>query len=211
MAVYTITHGFYFDEVAAVQTLTNPEVQPGDTIVVASAGTKFTGTFTVLSTEAYEYIGKDQEGYLQFNFDVSKPNQVLYKHTGHANDTEYGPVSGTLTLTESVTWIVANDVLSWLGIDVATANDTAFVTVCVNASNAWCYRKRREAGYTDSMTTVPSADVKLGAVMYASTLYRERGTSGDSYGAFDGMGNLPMPVTLHRIMQLLGCGRAQVA
>jgi hypothetical protein len=47
--------------------------------------------------------------------------------------------------------------------------------------------------------------------MYAATLYRERGTSGDSYGGFDGMGNLPMPVTLHRIMQLLGCGRAQVA
>jgi len=25
------------------------------------------------------------------------------------------------------------------------------------------------------------------------------------------MGNLAQPVTLHRIMQLLGCGRAQVA
>jgi hypothetical protein len=102
-------------------------------------------------------------------------------------------------------------VLSWLGIDVATANDTAFVAKCVSAANAWCYRKRREAGYTDSQTTVPSADVELGTTMYAATLYRERGTSGDQYGGFDGMGNLPMPVTLHRIMQLLGCGRAQVA
>jgi hypothetical protein len=85
------------------------------------------------------------------------------------------------------------------------------VAKCVSAANAWCFRKRREAGYTDSASTVPSADVELGTTMYAATLYRERGTSGDSYGGFDGMGNLPMPVTLHRIMQLLGCGRAQVA
>jgi hypothetical protein len=110
-----------------------------------------------------------------------------------------------------VSWIVAADVTSWLGIDVATANDTAFVTVCVNASNAWCYRKRREAGYIDSMTTVPSADVKLGATMYAATLYRERG-SVDSFASFDSMGIPAAPsATLGRIMQLLGCGRAQVA
>jgi hypothetical protein len=102
-------------------------------------------------------------------------------------------------------------VLSWLGIDVATANDTAFVAKCVSAANAWCFRKRREAGYTDLQGTVPSPDVELGTTMYAATLYRERGTSGDAYGAFDGMGNLAQPVTLHRIMQLLGCGRAQVA
>jgi hypothetical protein len=47
--------------------------------------------------------------------------------------------------------------------------------------------------------------------MYAATLYRERGTSGDSYGSYDGFSNQPQPVTLARIMQLLGCGRAQVA
>jgi hypothetical protein len=115
-----------------------------------------------------------------------------------------------LTFTETITWTTSALVLAWLGIDVATANDTAFVAKCVSASNAWCDRKRREAGYTDG-TTAPSADVELGATMYAATLYRERGTSGDAYGAFDGMGNLAQPVTLHRIMQLLGCGRAQVA
>lgn len=211
MSVYTITHGFHFEDVSAVQTLTPSEVQPGDTIVVAGAGAKFNGTFTVISVEEWEYIGKDQQGYLEFNYDVPKLNQVLYAHTGHSNDEEYGPLAGTLTFTETITWTTSALVLSWLGIDVATANDTAFVAKCVSAANAWCYRKRREAGYTDSQSTVPSADVELGATMYAATLYRERGTSGDSYGGFDGMGNLPMPVTLHRIMQLLGCGRAQVA
>jgi hypothetical protein len=211
MSVYTITHGFHFDVVSAVQTLTPSEVQPGDSIVVAGAGTKFNGTFTVISVEEWEYIGKDQQGYLEFNYDVPKLNQVLYAHAGHANDTEYAALAGTLTFTETITWTTSALVLSWLGIDVATANDTAFVAKCVSASNAWCFRKRREAGYTDSQSIVPSADVELGATMYAATLYRERGTSGDSYAGFDGMGNMTMPVTLARIMQLLGCGRAQVA
>ena len=211
MSVYTITHGFHFDDVSAVQTLTPSEVQPGDSIVVAGAGAKFNGTFTVISVEEWEYIGKDQQGYLEFNYDVPKLNQVLYTHAGHNDDDEYGPLAGTLTFTETITWTTSALVLAWLGIDVATANDTAFVAKCVSASNYWCFRKRREAGYTDLQGTVPSPDVELGATMYAATLYRERGTSGDSYGGFDGMGNLPMPVTLHRIMQLLGCGRAQVA
>jgi hypothetical protein len=211
MSVYTITHGFHFDDVSAVQTLTPSEVQPGDSVVINQAGTKFNGTHTVISVEEWEYIGKDQQGYLEFNYDVPKLNQVLYTHTGHDNDTEYGSLAGTLTFTETITWTTSALVLSWLGIDVATANDTAFVAKCVSASNYWCFRKRREAGYTDAQGTVPSPDVELGTTMYAATLYRERGTSGDSYGAFDGMGNLAQPVTLHRIMQLLGCGRAQVA
>jgi hypothetical protein len=210
MSVYTITHGFHFDDVSAVQTLTPSEVQPGDSVVINQAGTKFNGTHTVISVEEWEYIGKDQQGYLEFNYDVPKLNQVLYAHTGHSNDEEYGAIAGTLTFTETIAWTTSTLVLAWLGIDVATANDTAFVAKCVSASNAWCDRKRREAGYTDG-TTAPSADVELGATMYAATLYRERGTSGDAYGAFDGMGNLAQPVTLHRIMQLLGCGRAQVA
>jgi hypothetical protein len=151
----------------------------------------------------------DDEGYLVFDYDIPRQNQVIYVNNGA--DVAYEAESGTLTYTQSVSWIVAADVTSWLGIDVATANDTAFVGVCVNASNAWCYRKRREAGYIDSMTTVPSADVKLGTVMYAATLYRERG-SVDSFASFDSMAIGASPsATLGRIMQLLGCGRAQVA
>ena len=211
MSVYTITHGFHFDDVSAVQTLTPSEVQPGDSIVVAGAGAKFNGTFTVISVEEWEYIGKDQQGYLEFNYDVPKLNQVLYTHAGHADDTEYGPVAGTLTFTETITWTTSALVQSFLGIDVASANDTLYIAKCVSASNFFCFRKRREAGYTDQQGTVPSPDVELGATLYASQLYRERGTSGDAYAGFDGMGNMAMPVNLARIMQLLGCGRAQVA
>jgi hypothetical protein len=210
MSVSQIVYAGRVDNFAAVQTLTLSEVQPGDTITVAGiADTTFNGSQTVFSIEAYELVSVDQYGVLEFNYDIPKPNQIIYADTGA--DVEYDTATGTVTYTVSPAWTTSALVLSWLGIDVATANDTAFVAKCVSAANAWCFRKRREAGYTDSASTVPSADVELGTTMYAATLYRERGTSGDAYGAFDGMGNLAQPVTLHRIMQLLGCGRAQVA
>jgi hypothetical protein len=210
MSVSTIVYASRVDNYATVQTLTLAEVQPGDTITVAGVtDTTFNGSQTVISIEPYELVSVDEYGILNFDYDVSKPNQIIYANTGAT--VVYDTATGTVTRTVSVSWTTSALVLSWLGIDVATANDTAFVAKCVSASNAWCYRKRREAGYTDSQSTVPSADVELGATMYAATLYRERGTSGDAYGGFDGMGNTPMPVTLHRIMQLLGCGRAQVA
>jgi hypothetical protein len=209
MSASTIVYAARVNNYAAVQTLTLSEVGVGDTVVIAGVtDTTFNGTVTVFSIEPYELVQVDQYGVLEFNYEVSKPNQIIYADAGA--DVQYDEAVGTVTYTVSPSWCNSTDVKSWLGIDVATANDDAFVTVCVNASNAWCYRKRSEAGYTDPTASAPSADVKLGAIMYAATLYRERGTSGDSYGGFDGMGNLPMPVTLHRIMQLLGCGRAQV-
>jgi len=210
MAVATITFVQRTDNYAAIQTLTDLEVQTGDTVTISGvATTGFNATAVVVSTEPYYFEGTTQEGELLFDYDIPRPNQVVYANTGA--DVAYGAASGTLTYTQSVSWIVAADVTSWLGIDVATANDTAFVTVCVNASNAYSFRKRREAGYVDQMNVAPSADVKLGAIMYAATLYRERG-SVDSFASFDSMAIGASPsATLGRIMQLLGCGRAQVA
>jgi hypothetical protein len=210
MSVNTIIYAARVDNFAAVQTLTLSEVEPGDSIVVAGVtDTTFNGTVTVFSIEQYELVRVDEYGVLEFDYNNPKPNQIIYADTG--SDVVYDTATGTVTYTVSVTWTTSALVLSWLGIDVATANDTAFVAKCVSAANAWCHRKRREAGYTDSQSTVPDPSVELGATMYAATLYRERGTSGDSYAGFDGMGNMTMPVTLARIMQLLGCGRAQVA
>lgn len=209
MSVSQIVYAARVDNFAAVQTLTLSEVQPGDDITVAGVtDTTFNGTQTVISIEPYELVSVDEYGILNYDYDVSKPNQIIYANTGSA--VVYDTATGTVTYAVTPVFTTSALVLSWLGIDVATANDTAFVAKCVSASNYWCYRKRREAGYTDALTS-PTADVELGATMYAATLYRERGTSGDSYAGFDGMGNTPMPVTLHRIMQLLGCGRAQVA
>lgn len=191
-----------------MQTLTPAEIQVGQSVTVATVGANFDGTFTVISVEPYNLITVDDEGYLVFNYDDPRPNQIIYEHNG--DDLEYEACDGTVTLTVTVTWITSSDVTTWLGISAATANDTAFLTYCVNAANAFCYRKRVEAGYTDSQSTSPGGDVKLGTIMYAATLYRERG-SVDSFASFDGMGSFPIPSTLGRIMQLLGCGRAQVA
>ena len=164
MSVSQIVYAARVDNYAAVQTLTLAEVQPGDSITVAGVtDTTFNGAQTVISIEPYELVSVDEYGILEFDYDVSKPNQIIYANTGAA--VVYDTATGTVTHTVSVTWTTSALVLSWLGIDVATANDTAFVAKCVSASNAWCYRKRREAGYTDSQSTVPSADVELGATM----------------------------------------------
>ena len=136
-------------------------------------------------------------------------NQITYSK-GNATETLNDIRGGEVEVLPQ--WTDEAAVISWLGIDSATANDTAFITVCVEGANEWCYRKRQEAGYTmDRTTFVPSGDVALAATMYAATLYRERGTSGDSYGSYDGFSAQPQPVTLARIMQLLGCPRARVA
>lgn len=112
-------------------------------------------------------------------------------------------------LTELVTWIDADDVKVWLGIAAATANDTAFIDYCVEAANAYAYRVRYEAGYRDNPVVSPTPSAKLGAVMMAGSLYRERG-SVDSFASFDQTGTAVPFGTMARIKQLLGVGRPQV-
>ena len=108
-------------------------------------------------------------------------------------------------------WTSTALVSEWLGIDSATANDTAFIEDCVHGANEWCFRKRQQAGYTKDRTTFsPSSDVLLGTTMYAATLYRERGAV-DSFASFDSMAIAGGPsMTLGRIMQLLGVNRSAV-
>ena len=209
MATYDLAFNERRDGVAVVQTFVPTEIQVEDSVTIASAGNNLNGTYSVLSTEPFYFVGVDQYGDLEFDYNIIVENQVLF-YSAYA-DFERAVATGTVSFTPSVSWITSANVLEWLGIDVATANDTAFVAKCVSASNYWCWNKRREAGYTDSQATVPNDSVKLGTIMYAATLYRERGTSGDSYGAYGAMGQFQQPVSLSRIMQLLGCGRAQVA
>ena len=208
MATYDLAFHTRLDGVAVLQTFVETGMQVGDSVVIAGASHGFSGTHTVISTEDAEFIGLSDEGDLLFDSNVIRLYQFCYVNAG--DDFARSPATGTVTFTPSVSWINAADVTSWLGIDVATANDTAFITVCVNAANNYIFRKRREAGYTDSQSTVPGADIKLGTIMYAATLYRERG-SADSFASFDSMSSIPIPSTMGRIMALIGCGRPQVA
>jgi hypothetical protein len=208
MPVYAITHRQVTDDYLVVQTLEGTDVGIGQSVTVAGLGATLNGTYTVLDVPTYRYIGVDDEGDWIFDPDEIILNQLLMAKT-HA-DVARGPVSGTLTSTPVCTWIVDADVVAWLGIASATSNDTSFITSCVSAANAYAYRRRREAGYFDSLTTVPGGDVKLGTVMFAGSLYRERG-SVDSFASFEQMGN-PVPFGSNgQINRLLGVNRSQVA
>ena len=208
MAVYDLAFHTRLDNYAILQTFVDTDIQSQDSVVVAGAGHGFSGTHTVISTEPYEFIGVSDEGDLLFDYDVIIENQFIYVNAG--DDYERSIATGTVTFTPTCSWITSADVTSWLGIEVATANDTAFITVCVAAANSWAFRKRREAGYTDSLSSAPDGAAKLGTVMYAATQYRSRGAV-DGYASFDSMGMGTPTMSLGQIMQLLGCGRPQVA
>ena len=208
MAVFNLAFHARLDNYAILQTFVDTDIQSQDSVVVAGADHGFSGTHTVISTEPYEFIGVSDEGDLLFDYDVIMENQFIYKNTG--DNFERSVATGTVTFTPTCSWITSADVTSWLGIEVATANDTAFIAVCVSAANSWAFRKRREAGYTDSLTTAPDGAAKLGTIMYAATQYRSRGAV-DGYASFDSMGMGTPTMSLGQIMQLLGCGRPQVA
>jgi hypothetical protein len=208
MAVYNIAFHTRIDNYAILQTFVDTDIQTQDSVVVAGADHGFSGTHTVISTEPYLFVRVSEYGDLVFDYDVIMENQFIYKNTG--DNFERSVATGTVTYTPTCSWITSADVTSWLGIEVATANDTAFIAVCVSAANSWAFRKRREAGYTDSLTTAPDGAAKLGTVQYAATQYRSRGAV-DGYASFDSMGMGTPTMSLGQIMQLLGCGRPQVA
>lgn len=208
MAVYDLAFHTRLDNYAILQTFVDTDIQSQDSVVVAGADHGFSGTHTVISTEPYLFTGVSDEGDLLFDYDVIMENQFIYVNAG--TDYDRSIATGTVTFTPTCSWITSADVTSWLGIEVATANDTAFIAVCVSAANSWAFRKRREAGYTDSLSTAPDGAAKLGTIQYAAIQYRNRGAV-DGYASFDSMGMGTPTMSLGQIMQLLGCGRPQVA
>ena len=208
MAVYQVISKQLISNYAVLQLLTPAELEVGQSITVAAVDATFNGTYTIRSLPSYEYIGIDDEGDLEFNPLITIPNQVLYART--AADVSRQAASGTLTATPTCTWITATDIEDWLGIGTATAADATFLTICAASTNQFCWRRRMEAGYVDSLTTVPSQDVKLGTIMYGGALYRQRGSM-DSFASFQSMGTAPVMGLNGMIRQLLGIDRPQVA
>jgi hypothetical protein len=136
-------------------------------------------------------------------------NQLLYACTGTSVEfvVDY---SGTVTYTQTCSWITAAQILTWLGIATATADDTTFVTQCASAANNFIYRRRQECGYYDSLTTSPGAEVTLGTIMYGGALYRQRGGRSD-FASFDGMSAGSTNGLSPLVKQLVGVDRPQVA
>jgi hypothetical protein len=208
MAVYTVTQKYLIDNYAVVQLLTPAEIELGASVVIAGVDATFNGTYTVRALPQYLYVGIDTEGDLIYDVNYPIANQVLYAKT--ASSVARTAATGTLTITQTCTWVTAANIEDWLGIGTATAADAAFLTVCASAASQFCWRRRMEAGYVDSLTTVPSQDVFLGTQMYGGALYRQRG-SVDQFASFQNMGVTPVMGLNGMIRQLLGIDRPQVA
>ena len=208
MAVYSVTHKYLIDNYAVVQLLTDAEIELGASVVLAGVDATFNGTYTVRALPQYLYVGIDSEGDLLYDPNIPIANQVLVAKT--ADDVARTAASGTLTITQVCTWVTAANLEDWIGIGTATAADAAFLTVCAAAASQFCWRRRMEAGYVDSLTTVPSQDVFLGTQMYGGALYRQRG-SVDQFASFQNMGVTPVMGLNGMIRQLLGIDRPQVA
>ncbi len=208
MAAYTVTFKQLIDNYAVLQTLTPNEVEVGRSITVTGVGAPFNGTFTVYALPQYLYIGTDTEGDLRFDVDTPVANQILFAAT--ADNVDRTAATGTVTFTPVCTWITAQQIEDWLGIGTATAADTTFLTQCASAVNQMAWRRRFEAGYFDSLTTSPSADVTLGTIMWGGALYRARGSI-DTFASFTEMGTAPTVGLSPMIKQLLGIDRPQVA
>ena len=208
MAAYTVTFKQLIDNYAVLQMLTPNEVEVGRSITVTGVGAPFNGTFTVYALPQYLYIGTDTEGDLRFDVDTPVANQILFAVT--ADNVDRTAATGTVTFTPVCTWITATQIEDWLGIGTATAADTTFLTQCASAVNQMAWRRRFEAGYFDSLTTSPSADVTLGTIMWGGALYRARGSI-DTFASFTEMGTAPTVGLSPMIKQLLGIDRPQVA
>lgn len=210
MATFSITHRMRLDDVVVIQTLTETDIAVGQSVTVSGLGNGMDGTFVVVAVPQFLYTGLNYQGDMTYNTDVIIPNQLAYIDSGDAVDRDSADPFGTLTWSISCTWTTSGNVTEFLGIAAATANDTAYIATCVAAANAWAFRKRVEAGYTDAPGTSPSSDVTLGTTLYAAALYRERGSI-DSFQTFEAMTPATTGFNMGRIHQLLGINRSQVA
>jgi hypothetical protein len=212
MATYNTATKQLISNYACISTLEPTDIVVGQSITVASIGAPFNGTFTVLALPQYEYTGIDNTtGEFLYNEDVAQPNQIIYAATG--SNVEYAAFyAGTVTYTQSCTWITTADLITYLGVSISNpSDDYTLATQARNAGNDFCYRRRQESGYFDSLTTSPGHDATLGTLMYAAALWRSRGSIETAFAAFDTMGTPTQQSLTPIVKQLLGIPRPAVA
>jgi hypothetical protein len=210
MATITVTHKQLRSNYAVLQTLTPAEFEVGDSIVVATVGVPFNGTKIVYALPQFLFLGTDSEGDLLFDYNMPIPNQVLFAET--SDDIERTAATGTITYAPVCTWVSVAEVMTYLGITIANpSDDYTLLTQSVSAGNQFCYRRRQESGYTDSLTTSPGGDATLGTLMYCAALWRSRGSIENTYATFDGMGTASQQSLTPIVKQLLAIPRPQVA
>ena len=211
MATYTVTNKYLIDNFAVLQLLTPSEIAVGSSITVASVDATFNGSnLVVRALPQYLFLGVDTQGDLLYDYQIPIADQVLYAKT--ASDVERVAASGTVTYEPVCTWVTAAQVMTYLGITITNpSDDYTLLTQSVSAGNQFCYRRRQESSYIDSLTTSPGGDATLGTLMYCAALWRSRGSIEATYATFDGMGSAPQQSLTPIVKQLLGIPRPAVA
>jgi hypothetical protein len=210
MATYTVTNKYLIDDFAVLQLLTPSEIAVGQSITVAGVDATFNGTYSVRALPQYLFIGVDTEGDLLYDYQMPIADQVLYAKT--ATNVERTAASGTVSYDPVCTWVTAAQVATYLGINIPNpSDDYTLLTQSVSAGNQFCYRRRQESSYIDSLTTSPGGDATLGTLMYCAALWRSRGSIEATYATFDGMGSAPQQNLTPIVKQLLGIPRPAVA
>ncbi len=212
MTTYNTATKQLISNYACISTLEPTDIAVGQSITVASIGSPFNGTFTVLALPQYAFIGVDSNsGEFEYDVEVPRPNQIIYAATG-SNVDYVVTYAGTVTYTQSCTWIATADLITYLGVTITNPSDDYTLAVQArNAGNDFCYRRRQESGYFDSLTTSPGHDATLGTLMYAAALWRSRGSIETAYAAFDTMGTPTQQSLTPIVKQLLGIPRPAVA
>lgn len=211
MATYTVTNKYLIDDFAVLQLLTPSEIAVGQSITVAGVDATFNGSnLVVRALPQYLFIGVDTEGDLLYDYQMPIADQVLYAKV--ANNVERTAATGTVSYDPVCTWVSAGQVMTYLGITITNpSDDYTLLTQSVSAGNQFCYRRRQESGYIDSLTTSPGGDATLGTLMYCAALWRSRGSIEATYATFDGMGSAPQQSLTPIVKQLLGIPRPAVA
>jgi hypothetical protein len=210
MATYTVTNKYLIDNFAVLQLLTPSEIAVGSSITVAGVDATFNGTYSVRALPQYLFLGIDTQGDLLYDYQIPIADQVLYAKT--ADDVQRSAASGTVANDPVCTWVTAAQVMTYIGITITNpSDDYTLLTQSVSAGNQFCYRRRQESGYIDSLTTSPGGDATLGTLMYCAALWRSRGSIEATYATFDGMGSAPQQSLTPIVKQLLGIPRPAVA
>jgi hypothetical protein len=211
MAVYSVTNKYLIDDFAVLQLLTPTEIAVGESITVAGVDATFNGSnLVVRALPQYRYVGVDTQGDLLYDINEPIANQVLYAKV--ADDVDRVAATGTVTYTQTCTWVSAANLVTYLGVQITNpSDDYTLITQAVSAGNQFCYRRRQEAGYIDSLSTSPGGDQTLGTLMYCAALWRSRGSLENAFASFDGMGTAPQQSLTPIVKQLLGIDRPACA
>lgn len=106
------------------------------------------------------------------------------------------------------TWATVADVEDYLGF-TAAGSDLDYLNICVDAANDKAWYWRAAAGYKDHPNVSPGSNAKLGVILLAGMLYRQKG-SVDGFQSYQDMSINASIGNYGEVKKLLGVNKAQV-